>query len=437
MFSSARVELPFFQPVYPNQVQTQLFEWEKPGNYYSPLQCMFARLDGMNNTHSTNVEEWYYTIAMVKSKIQMEIANSVERALAQETSLTKQITVKKDVIKSKRNFAFHLGTVLFVGNNTKKIIALHTMINHGSLKNYDKVNCKTMQADGTLIICQSLSEKYGINLSNFVHDGDQDIMNSVRTIYPSCVEIKCANSASKVVGRWARKNFGPVWAKRIQSAFKHACKNAECKNLEYFRTSLDQSLSHFSGNHTRCHHTQITDSPQLNPEESMLLRNYWETFHFLPDFPQDYSQSMTDSYKLSLESKDILSTLHEIRIWIALIKFNEGFTFVADLFKGLDEALSADKQQVGMHLWGANTIIPGPVMKIKKKKHKHAPKGESSAACACTKGCRNNVCGCRKRGNKCDSSCSCKGCENVPGFFTIDQANFSLNRISIRFLLNS
>lgn len=61
--------------------------------------------------------------------------------------------------------------------------------------------------------------------------------------------------------------------------------------------------------------------------------------------------------------------------------------------------------------------------------------------CRCTRGCKTNQCGCRRRGDYCDSQCECVGCKNQGGLLdtlgsmanTIAEA-FSENRDKIAYV---
>lgn len=232
--------------VYPAACSSSVFTFEKatpPTNHISAVNLVFAgllsgvghtaidRIANLWNMSSISPYQWIKTLDYIKPIVQQAARKSILKAAGEEMAKHGHFHVMEDACWNQRGFSSSMGCCSFVGFFLHKVVGINIMINKGKLKNFDG-NAKSMEGEGTREICKIIMENNMV-VELFLHDGDSSAYNAILEFFPDCTELRCANHASKNVGKWARKQFGNAWGTRIQAAFKYACTTAKANSSTF------------------------------------------------------------------------------------------------------------------------------------------------------------------------------------------------------------
>lgn len=145
-------------------------------------------------------------------------------------------------------------------------------------------------------------------------------------------------------------------------------------------------------------------------------------------FAHGYTQSLAESWNHEISSaapKDVCApSLYEVRILLAVLKHNEGPSYILALLKELEQPVTGNFNQFVMKQVASTKYQFDYHQQNPKKKKKfdsvstpsvHTYKESSGMSCTCKTGCKNNRCGCKKKLSRCSDSCSCCGCQNKSG----------------------
>ena len=426
-----------------------IFNFEEPTTpklgHVSAVNLVFAGLltgighttvNGIANLWNVSTithQQWTQTLNHIKPMVQQAAYKSINKARVEEMNHKEnEFCVMEDACWNKRGLYPSMGCCSFVGFYLHKVVGIHILINHGKDKNFDG-NAKSMQGEGTREICKIIAAD-NLKVSLFLHNGDASSFTIVKEYFEDCVEYRCANQASKNVGKWARNQFGKLWGNRIQGAFKHACKSAG-KDPSIFTDYLEKMLSHWAGDHTACSHSDLEKEFEIFPVEQLqILKDYWNTYTYDASLFAHGSQSLAESWNHEISAaapKDVhAASLYEIRILLAVLKHNEGPGCLFELLKQLEQPIAEEFLNPNILKQGELKRYQFMYHQVNPKKKKLNPiptpsvhtyelekdTNSSEYTCACKTGCKNNRCICKKNATRCNAACSCaKVCQNTSG----------------------
>lgn len=120
---------------------------------------------------------------------------------------------------------------------------------------------KGMEGEGIARICQEIM-KDGYKLASIVHDNDASTMAQIKEYFPNCTEKLDVGHAAKNICKKVKEvarnrvkellGFGERIKRRLQDLI-HSSKGDANK----FSEGLDNSIRHWSGNHSGCDHEEL------------------------------------------------------------------------------------------------------------------------------------------------------------------------------------